>query len=155
MKLAGPDANRYLAKPDAARPGLLVFGADAMRVALKRQEVIAALIGPKGESEMRLTRLPGAALRKNGALLRDAIKAMGFFPGPRVVFVEDATDTCADALLAALRDWRAGDAVIVVTAGNLTPKSALKTLMEKHPTAVCIGLYDDPPTREEVEALLT
>ena len=155
MKLAGPDANRYLAKPDAARPGLLLFGADAMRVALKRQEVIAALIGPKGEAEMRLTRLPGAALRKNAALLRDAVKAMGFFPGPRVVFVEDATDTCADALLAALRDWRAGDAVIVVTAGNLTPKSGLKTLMEKHPSAVCIGLYDDPPTRDEVAALLT
>ncbi len=155
MKLAGSEANRYLAKPDAARAGLLLFGADAMRVALKRQEVIAALIGPKGEEEMRLTRIPGAALRKDATLLLDAVKAMGFFPGPRVAFVEDATDTCAEALLAALKDWRAGDAVIVVTAGNLTPKSALKTLMEKHPSAVCIGLYDDPPSREEVEVMLS
>ena len=154
MKLAGTEATRYLAKPDPARAGLLIFGADAMRVALKRQEVIAALVGPKGEEEMRLTRIPGAALRKDATLLLDAVKAMGFFPGPRVAFVEDATDTCAEALLAALREWRAGDAVIVVTAGNLTPKSGLKSLMEKHPSAVCIGLYDDPPSREEVEAML-
>ncbi|MBC7479752.1 MAG: DNA polymerase III subunit delta [Pseudorhodobacter sp.] len=154
MKLAGAEASRYLARPDAARPGLMIFGADPMRVALKRQEAIAALVGPNAEAEMRLTRMPGAALRKDATLLLDAVKAMGFFPGPRVAFVEDATDTCADALLAALQDWRPGDAVIVVTAGNLSPKSLLKNLMEKHPSAVCIGLYDEPPSRDEVEALL-
>ena len=154
MKLAGAEASRYLARPDPARAGLLLYGADAMRVAFKRQEVIAALIGPKGEEEMRLTRISGTAVRKAGALLMDAMKEISFFPGPRVVFVEDATDTCAEALLAALKDWRPGDAAIVVTAGNLTGKSLLKSLMEKHPSAVCIGLFDDPPSRDEVEALL-
>ena len=154
MKLAGADASRYLARPDLRRAGLLIFGADAMRVALKRQEVIAALIGPKGEVEMRLTRIAGAALRKDGALLLDAVKSISFFPGPRVAFVEDATDSCLDALMSALKDWLPGDASIVVTAGNLTAKSTLKTMVEKHPSAVCIGLYDEPPSREEVEALL-
>lgn len=154
MILKGVEANRYLAKPDPGRAGLLIFGADAMRVALKRQEAILALIGPEGESEMRLTRMSGADLRKDGALLLDAIKAVGFFPGPRVAFVEEATDGLADTIAAALKDWKSGDAQITVTAGNLTAKSALKTLFEKHPSAVCIGLYDDPPTREEIEDAL-
>ena len=35
-----------------------------MRVALKRQQVIAALVGPNGDAEMRLTRIAGADLRK-------------------------------------------------------------------------------------------
>jgi DNA polymerase III subunit delta len=121
---------------------------------LKRQEAIAALIGPGGEAEMRLTRLSGADLRKDGSLLLDAIKAVGFFPGPRVAFVEDATDGLADVISTALQEWKAGDAVIVVTAGGLTGKSALKVLFEKHPDAVSIGLYDDPPGREEIEAAL-
>ncbi|MCU0828469.1 MAG: DNA polymerase III subunit delta [Tabrizicola sp.] len=125
-----------------------------MRVALKRQEAIAALIGPNGEGEMRLTRMSGADLRKDASLLLDAIKAVGFFPGPRVAFVEDATDTLAEQVATALAEWRPGDAMIVVTAGNLTGKSALKTLFEKHPNAVCIGLYDDPPSREEIEEAL-
>ena len=49
--------------------GLLIFGADPMRVAMKRQEVIAAVIGPEGEAEMRLTRLSGGrpAPRSGGA----------------------------------------------------------------------------------------
>ena len=53
MKLAGRQANGYFAKPETNRSGLLIYGADAMRVALKRQQVIAALIGPEGEAEMR------------------------------------------------------------------------------------------------------
>ena len=154
MILKGAEAARYCAKPDPGKPGLLIFGADPMRVALKRQDAIAALIGPQGESEMRLTRIPAADLRKDPALLLDAIKAQGFFPGPRVAFVEDATDSLTATLDAALKDWRAGDATIIVTAGGLTGKSALKTLFEKHPAAVSIGLYDDPPTREEIEDAL-
>lgn len=125
-----------------------------MRVALKRQEAIAALVGPDGEAEMRLTRMSGGDLRKDASLLVDAIKAVGFFPGPRVAFVEDATEGLADTIGAALKDWRPGDAVIVVTGGGLTGKSALKTLFEKHPNAVSIGLYDDPPSREEIEDAL-
>ena len=154
MKLAGAAATRYFAKPDPGRLGLLIFGADAMRVALRRQEVIAALIGPEGEAEMRLTRLSGADLRRDPAPLIDGVKEIGFFPGPRVVFVEEATDTTAPAFAAALKAWRPGDAQIVVTAGNLAAKSALRKLFEAHPEAVAIGIYDDPPSREEIEEIL-
>jgi DNA polymerase III subunit delta len=154
MILKGADAARYCARPDPARAGLLIFGADPMRVALKRQEAIAALIGPEGEGEMRLTRMSGGDLRRDGSLLLDAIKAVGFFPGPRVAFVEEATDGLADTIATALQAWKPGDATIVVTGGGLTGKSALKTLFEKHPNAVSIGLYDDPPSREEIEAAL-
>lgn len=155
MKLTGPGASRYFAKPDPARMGLLIFGADAMRVALKRQEVIAALIGPEGEGEMRLSRIPAADLRKDPAALSDAIRAQGFFPGPRVAFLEDATDALAPAVRDAVADWRSGDATVIVTAGNLTAKSALRKIFEDHANAYAIGIYDDPPTREEIEATLT
>lgn len=154
MILKGSEAARYCARPDPARAGLLIFGADAMRVALKRQEAIAALVGPEGEAEMRLTRMSGADLRKDGSLLLDAIKAVGFFPGPRVAFLEEATDGLTDTVAVALKEWKPGDAVIVVTAGNLIGKSALKMLFEKHPSAICIALYDEPPGREEIEAAL-
>lgn len=154
MILKGAEAGRYAARPDPARPALLIFGADTMAVALKRQQAIAALIGPDGEGEMRLTRLPAAELRKDASRLGDASRESGFFPGPRVVFLEDATDALAPVIAEALQGWRPGDAVIVVSAGALVGKSALKTLFEKHPQAVSIGLYDDPPSREEIEQTL-
>lgn len=152
MKLTGRDASRYFAKPEGNRAGLLIFGADAMRVALKRQQVIAALIGPEGETEMRLTRIAAADLRKDPALLLDAVKAQGFFPGPRVAFVEEATDGMADVIATALTDWQQGDAQLIVTAGALTAKSKLRAAFEKHPNAYAAGIYDNPPTRDEIEA---
>lgn len=154
MILRGAEANRFLAKPDPARAGLLIFGENAMRVALKRQDAILALVGPEGEAEMRLSRISAGDLRRTPSLLTDAIKEIGFFPGPRVAFAEDATDGLAPPIAAALAAWVPGDATIVVTAGALTGKSALKTLFEKHPNAVCIGLYDEPPSREDIEAEL-
>lgn len=154
MILRGAEAARYFTTPDPGRAGLLIFGADPMRVALKRQQVIAALVGPNGDAEMRLSRIAAAELRKDAALLLDAIKSVGFFPGPRVAFVEDATDGLSDTIAAALKEWRTGDAQIIVTAGDLKGKSTLKTLFEKHPAAICIGLFDDPPGREEIEATL-
>ncbi|NCQ24027.1 MAG: DNA polymerase III subunit delta [Rhodobacteraceae bacterium CG17_big_fil_post_rev_8_21_14_2_50_63_15] len=154
MKLSPRDAARYFARPEAQRTGLLIHGADAMRVALRRQEVIAALLGPGGEEEMRLTRMSAADLRKDAALLHDAIKAQGFFPGPRVAFVEEATDTIADAIQAALADWQAGDAQIIVSAGQLGTGSKLRKAFESHPNAYALGIYDDPPSREEIEAVL-
>jgi len=154
VKLSGVAASRYFARPEPDRAGLLIFGADAMRVALKRQEVIAALVGPTGEAEMRLARISGGDLRKDPALVQDALKAQGFFPGPRVAFIEEANDNLAPTLAAALADWRKGDASLIVTAGNLTKASALKKLFEDHPNAYAAGIYDDPPTREEIEATL-
>ena len=104
MKLSARDANRYFAKPDPDKTGLLIFGEDAMRVALKRQQVIAALLGENAEEEMRLTRMSGADLRSDPAAALDAVKAVGFFPGPRAVFIEEATDNIAPALKTALSE---------------------------------------------------
>ncbi len=154
MKLAPRDAPGYLRKPDPDSVGLLIYGADPMRVASARQQVIAALVGPEGEAEMRLTRIAAGELRKDAALLNDATKAQGFFPGPRVVLVEDATETAAPVIADALSDWRKGDAQIIVTTGGLTAKSALRKLFEGHKTALALGLYDDPPGRDEIMTAL-
>ena len=151
MKLTGGAAATYFRKPDPTHTALLIFGADPMRVADKRQQAILALVGPQGEEEMRLTRMNAADLRKDPALLDDAIKAQGFFPGHRVAFVEDATDGMAKVIDAALSDWQPGDAQVVITAGQLTAKSALRKVVEGHRNAVAIGLYDEPPTIADIE----
>ncbi len=155
MKLSARDATAYFAKPDPGKAGVLIYGEDAMRVALKRQQVIAALVGPQGEEEMRLTRMQGAELRKDPAQLLDAIKAQSFFPGPRVAFVESATDGVAPAFKAALEDWLPGDAQVIVTAGQLNARSALRKLFESHPSVYAAGIYNDPPSRAEIEADLS
>ena len=154
MKLSTRDATAYFRKPDADAAGLLIYGADAMRVAIRRKEVVLALTGPEAEAEMRVTRIAGADLRKDPALLSDAMRAQGFFPGTRAAVVEEATDGLAPIIEAALADWAPGDAQVIATAGQLAARSALRKLFEGHPRAYAAALYDNPPDRGEVEALL-
>lgn len=155
MKLSARDANAFFRQPDPSVPGLLIYGEDPMRVALKRQEVVAALIGPEGETEMRLTRLNGPDLRRDPAALLDAVKAQGFFPGPRAVLVEEASDSVTAPLKSALSDWARGDANIIVCGGALTARSSLRKLFESSKTARVAALYNDPMGRAEIEAELS
>lgn len=155
MKLSTRDAAAYFRKPDPNATGLLIFGADAMRVAERRKQVLTALVGPDAETEMRLTRINGSDLRKEPALLLDAVKAVGFFPGPRAVHVESAVDGLSDVLATALADWKPGDAQIIATAGALNARSALRKLFESHRSTYAAGIYDDPPSRQEVEQMLS
>ena len=154
MKLSKDAALSYFSKPDPKSAGLLIYGPDTMRIALKRQEVVAALVGPSGEEEMRLTRIPASDLRKDKALLMDALKAIGFFPGPRVALVEDVNDQLSDVVLNALSEWSVGDAQIVVTAGQLKPTSKLRKAFEAHKQAYSVAIYNDPPGRAEIEQAL-
>lgn len=150
MKLTSGQVGTYFTKPDADAAGVLIYGSDPMRIALKRQQIVAALIGPGGEEEMRLTRIAAADLRKTPALALDAVKAMGFFPGPRVALIEDANDTVSAILIEALGAWSAGDAQLIVTAGALKPTSKLRKAFEAHISAYAAGIYDTPPTRDEI-----
>ncbi|WGH77363.1 DNA polymerase III subunit delta [Jannaschia ovalis] len=154
MNLHGAAATRFFARPDPGTAGALIYGADAMRVALKRQELIANLAGPEAEAEIRLTRMTGADAKADPAAVTDAVKAVGFFPGPRVVFVDGVTELQAAPILAALGDWAEGDAALVVTAGSLKKTSKLRKGFEGHAKAVAVALYDDPMGQEEIEAAI-
>ena len=150
MKLAGDKANNYFSNPDANHTSILIYGADSMRVALRRQELLKSLIGDNAEEEMRLTRVSASDLRKDPALLLDGLKASGFFPGLRAVFVEDATDTIAQIIDKAMQDWQKGDAFLVLTAGHLNTRSKLRKTIENNNNSVAIGIYNDPPNEKEI-----
>ena len=154
MKLAPRDAGGFLSRPDPRVPGILIHGADAMRVAEKRAALVKAHTGPSADTEMRLTRLPGSDLRKSPALVVEEIKAQGFFPGPRAVVIDDANDHAVDALKLALAEWCEGDAMVIATGGALKKTSKLLKLFETDRRAFCLAVYDDPPGRAEIEQML-
>ena len=150
MKLTGDKANNYFTNPDTNHTAILIYGADTMRVTLRRQELLKALIGVNAEEEMRLTRISGSDLRSDPALLLDGLKASGFFPGPRAVFVEGATDTNSAVIDAAMQDWQKGDAVLVITANLLNARSKLRKMLENNNNSLAISIYNDPPNEKEI-----
>ncbi|MEM9048689.1 MAG: DNA polymerase III subunit delta [Pseudomonadota bacterium] len=152
MKLRAGDLNTALQRGLA---GVLIFGPDPVTVGLRRDEALLAAAGPEADADMRLTRLQGTALRSDPAALSDAMRARGFFPGPRAVVVDGANDGLTDMLAEALTASLPGeDAVVIATAGPLPTRSKLRTLFEGAQHAAACQLFDDPPGSRELAALL-
>lgn len=155
MKISSRDAASFLKSPKSGTALILLFGPDAMRTAILRQDFLKSHLGENADEEMRLTRMTGAELRSEPAALQDALKAIGFFPGARGVLIDAATDNLAPIVKDALDSWQDGDAIIVMEAGNLGKGSALRKLAEGAPNAAAIGIYAEPPSRADVEDALT
>lgn len=155
MKLKAHEVAGFLAAPNRGQAAILIYGTDPMRIADGRARAALAIGGPEADRDMRLTRIAGGDLRKDPAGLLDAVKARGFFDGPRVVVIEEASDGVAPALKAALEVWEEGDAQIILTAGNLTPRAKLRVLCEGDPRAVAAPVYDAPMSREEIGRALS
>lgn len=155
MKLSARDAARFCTAPDLSRAGVLIYGDDAVEVTERRQKLVSTLLGSDQGADMRLTRLNGASLRKDGAALIDAMKAQGFFGGQQVVLVDDATDGLTGLFEQALAAAAPGDGFLIVTAGMLAARSKLRKLFESRGNAVAAPCYSDVVDRAAIREMLT
>lgn len=151
MRLAGARAAAFCARPDTRLKGALLHGPDGGLLALRRRELVAALTGG---DDMRLTRLEPGAAQKDPSELDSALRAMGFFPGRRVVLIEGARDALAATLRDILGATGPEDAFLILTGEGLAARSALRKLFEGDPTLASLGLYPDPPDAAEITDLL-
>lgn len=154
MKLSGPEASRFIERPDRTLAGVLIYGVDPVEISERRARLVRALLGPGDGRDLRLTRISGADLRRDPALLLDAMTASGFFDGPRVVTVEDVGDGHAATVSRALSEAVAGDGFIVATAGALPARSKLRKAFEDAPNAASAPVYSDRVSVEEIAHIL-
>ena len=150
VKQTAMQAQRSVAKRDRCPPAILVYGADTSQVAEYRSSLAAAVIGPSGRAEMRLTELSAEGASIGADTLEVATKSVALFPGQRAVCISGATDTLVNALKTNLAQRSEGDAVLILSAGILRVKSRLRKFFEDHPTACAVALYPDPVGTEEI-----
>lgn len=140
MKVPGAKAAGFCARPDPGLRGALLFGPDPALTAARRRDLVAAITGG---DDLRLTRMDPETARGDPAALADALRARGFFPGRRAVLMEGAKDGVAEAVAGALDGTTAEDAVLVVTAGILPARSALRKIFEGAGDLAALQLYPD------------
>ena len=141
MKLSGQKAEAFIRSPDPAMRAILVFGPDnglvRERVLKLAKTVLADLSDP-----FRVAELTPAALKDDPARLADEAAAMALTGGRRVIMVRDGADTIAGLFQSFLSN-PVGDALIVVEAGELGPRSTLRKLFEGADNACALASYAD------------
>lgn len=150
MKIAAGQIERFLARPDGRVPegpvrAVLVYGPDQGLVRERADAIMRWAVSDLGDP-FRVAELAGAALRSAPARLLDELLARSLTGGRRAVRVRDATDALAEVMRAALDDAAAaGATLLVVEAGELGPRSSLRSLFEKAEAAAALPCYTDDP----------
>lgn len=141
MKIAGARVDGFLRAPDPAVRAVLLYGPDSGLVR-ERADALARSIVPDLADPFRVADLTPALLRDDPARLADEAAALSLTGGRRVIRLRDAADA-STASLKSFLDGAVGDALVVVEAGDLPPRSSLRKLFEGDDHAAALPCYSD------------
>lgn len=141
MKLAGARIEPFLRTPDAASRAVLVFGPDLGLVRERVERLMRTVVSDPSDP-FRVAELGPASLKEEPSRLADEAAAMALGGGRRVVVLRDAGDAQSAALSAFLAH-PIGDALVLVEAGELGPRSSLRKLFEGADNATALACYGD------------
>lgn len=141
MKIEPRQVEAFLKKPDPRIRGVVIYGNDDGLVA-ERAVALAKAVCPDLNDPFRVVDIAGDVLKGDPARLADEFGALSMMGGRRVIRVRPAGEE-STAALENLVAATAGDALIVIEGGNLTPRSGLRALAETEACLAAMPCYMD------------
>jgi len=135
------DADAFVARPDPARPVVLVFGPDAGLVSERANALIKVSVDDVNDP-FALARLEPEDLSAEPARLVEEAQTIPLFGGRRAVWVKAGGRNIAPAVEAALALPRL-ECRIVIEAGDLRRNAPLRAICERAKNAAALPCYAD------------
>lgn len=140
-KISGAAVERFLKQPPSEIRAVLLYGPDG-GMARERMQILSRAVVPDPDDPFRLVDLEGETLTADPARLGDEAAAIAMGGGRRVVTIKGLSDRTAGPVVAFLAE-PVGDALVLVTAGDLPPRSKLRKAFEASKQAAAIACYLD------------
>jgi len=141
VALRGREIDAFLARPDPARPIILLYGPDTGLVHERADALIASAIDDPNDP-FSLVKLDGDDLAAEPSRLVDEAMTVPLFGGRRAIRVRAGSRSFASGV-ETLSEMSVKDCRIVIEAGELRAESPLRKACERAKTAVAIGCYPD------------
>src|SRR5579859_3777751 len=135
------EVDAFVARPDPARPVVLVFGPDAGLVSERANALIKGTVDDPNDP-FALARLEGDALSAEPSRLVEEAQTIPLLGGKRAVWVKAGSRNIVPAVepLLAIRD---NDCRVVIEAGDLRRNAPLRALVERAKNAAALPCYAD------------
>lgn len=147
--LKGRAIKTFLAARNPAYSAVLVYGPDRGLIR-ERADHLAHMIVKDFKDPFNYIDLTDADIKAEPGLLIDEAAALSFAGGERVVRLRtsgEAAAKAATALLAAIdADRLKPNGLVIIEAGELSPRSGLRKAFEKAARAVALPCYNDGPS---------
>ena len=121
--------------------GALIFGPD-LGVAQEVSEKVASFIVPDIKDEFRVSKITHSKIKEINSILLDEGNAPALFGGRKLVWLKDGDNTVQEAIQNYFERIKT-DSFLLITAGNLTKNSVLRSFCEEHPDILAIACYAD------------
>ena len=141
VALKAADVDRFIARPDPARPIVLIFGPDSGLVRERAEALIKSSVDDPGDP-FSLARLDGDVLAGEPSRLVEEANTVPLFGGRRAVWVKAGSRNFAPAV-EALIAAAAPDCRVVIEAGDLRRNAPLRVLCERAKNAAALPCYAD------------
>jgi DNA polymerase-3 subunit delta len=141
VALKSSEIERFLTKPDPARPIVLVFGPDAGLVRERAEALIKASVDDV-KDPFQLARIDGDDLAGEPTRLVEEANTIPLFGGRRAVWVKAGGRNFAPAV-EALVACSSPDCRVVIEAGDLRKTAPLRSICERAKNAVALPCYVD------------
>jgi DNA polymerase-3 subunit delta len=141
VALRGRDVDSYLARPDPARPIVLLYGPDAGLVRERADALIASAVDDINDP-FSMVRLDGDDLAAEPSRLVDEAMTVPLFGGRRAIRVKAGSRSFASGV-ETLAQTPPVDCRVVIEAGELRPDAPLRKACERAKGAVAIACYPD------------
>lgn len=145
MKLSAAEARRWLAAPDARFAAALLYGPNRGAAAEAAEALAAWVLGPTPDPLNR-TLLAEDELRRDKARLADELEAQSLLGGRRLVQLRCEGESASELLARALDSLKSNApaaAFLLVEAGDLGPRSKLRSAFEAAPAAAALPFYEE------------
>lgn len=139
MKLAFRDIEPFVKNPNKAARVILVYGPDSGLVT-ERSNIIGKSVVADLHDPFNVAALSASILNDDPARLGDEAGAISMMGGDRLIRIDDGSDKITKLLKDYLED-PSPSALIVVSAGELSPRSSLRKLCESAKNAAAIPCY--------------
>lgn len=131
----------FIARPDPARPIVLIYGPDTGLVHERAEALIRVSVDNPADV-FSLIRIDGDELSGNPYRLVEEANTMPMFGGRRAIWVKAGSRNIAPAVEAVI-NAPSPDCRVVIEAGELRKTSPLRTICEKARNAAAIACYAD------------
>ena len=140
MNVKPAEADRFLAQPPLHVRGVLLYGPDSGLVD-ERGRGLVRLVAETPDDPFRVVELTRRDVESDPPRLADELAALSFTGGRRVVRLRDAGDSLAGTVDSAMESG--SDGFLIVEAGELQARSALRKLFESEEALAAIACYRD------------
>ncbi len=144
MKFNAGKTAAFLKQPDSSIRAVLIYGTDQGLIH-ERAHLLAKSIVEDLNDPFRVSELTGGEIKSDPARLIDEASAQSLIGGERVVLVRLGGEDISKPLLQFLEE-EIKSSLVILEAGELTPKSPVRKLMEKSDVAGAIACYSDDPS---------